>query len=152
MQGRGGVGGVGGGGSQKVSIAVVSSHGAVCWGKLGTAVEKKQCSSDVASATEEEGSSHEWTAAAGAWGGLEKGAEPCAGRAWGLGRASGSACRGSAGASGQTLVYPVWLFLHWLLQNIRKKPLEHWKQAHLYAGYYFPHIWPIKSPWILGGL
>lgn len=53
--------------------------------------------------------------------GLKKAAAPCAGRAWGLGRVSGSACRGSADASGQTLVSPVWLFLHWLLQNIRKK-------------------------------
>lgn len=54
---------------------------------------------------------------AGVW---KKVAEPCAGRAWGLGRASGSTCRGSADASGQTSVSPVWLFLHWLLEDIIK--------------------------------
>lgn len=42
----------GGGGAEKVSIAVVSSHGAICWGKLGAAVEKSSAAVTVASASE----------------------------------------------------------------------------------------------------
>lgn len=43
-----GVGGV----AEKVSIAVVSNHGAICWGKRGAAVEKSSAAETVASASE----------------------------------------------------------------------------------------------------
>lgn len=44
-----------GGLAEKVSIAVVSSHGAVCWGELGAAVEKSSAAATVASARDRRG-------------------------------------------------------------------------------------------------
>lgn len=127
----------GGGFAEKVSIAVVSSHGAVCWGELGLrwkrAVQKWLWTGNKLS--------HKGRQQASAV--VEKKvAKPCAGRAWGLGRVSGSTCRGSADASGQTSVSPVWLFLHWLLQNIRKKHLWNVETSPLHL---FQNVHPFPS-------
>lgn len=146
----------GGGVAEKVSIAVVSSHGAVCWGKLGAAVEKSSAAATVASASDRVGTfSHRKQVLSHVYGsGWERTKQPHlvqVGHEVLVERAD-QHVEGPLSLLGKRWCLQCGFFSIDYCKIWERETLESCKQAPRSPAHSVPHIWPIKSPWILGGL